>query len=217
MVGRRANILFVFLLACACAIAVPRQYPDSAVYQGINFKVDLGNAIYQSVRSRGSIQQYEAAVNVNLMKRFYPVMEFGYMLANDEAAGGAYRGYGGFTRLGIDLNPLKKNRNSDYFLTVGLRAGMSLQAYEQTGIDMHDPYWQTPRLNMRDPARFDSWGEVVAGVQVKVAGGFHMGWAIRIHFLFTGKSGLYQPYYIPGYGCKDGNIFAFNYYLGWRW
>ncbi|MBO4621778.1 MAG: hypothetical protein J5635_03800 [Paludibacteraceae bacterium] len=217
MVGRRAYILLLLLLACAGAFAAPRQYADSAVYQGINFKVDIGNALYQSIRTLGGTQQYEAAVNVNLMKRFYPVMELGYMRANDSAAGGNYRGQGAFTRIGLDLNPLRKNRNSDYFLTVGLRAGMSLQTYEQWGINLNDPYWQTPPYLMEDKARFDAWGEVVAGVQVKVAGGFHMGWAIRLHFLFTGNYGLFQPYYIPGFGCKDSNIFAFNYYLGWRW
>lgn len=213
----RRLYIWLFLFACACVTAAPRQYADSAVYQGLNFKVDLGNSIYQLVQSRGAVQQYEAALNVNLLKRFYPVMEFGFMSAQSSAAGGSYKGQGGFTRIGLDINPLKKRRNSDYFLTVGIRAGMSLQGYEQRNIDLHDPYWGTPLMNMSDKARFDSWGEVIAGVQVKVAGGFHMGWAIRIHFLFTGSMGQYQPYYIPGYGCKDGNIFAFNYYLGWRW
>ena len=209
MVKRALHIL-ALLLACACAMAAPRQYADSAVYQGISMKVDLGNAAYQLIRSKGTIHQYEGAVSVNLMKRFYPVMEFGFMRAEDRAAGGSYFGQGGFTRIGLDINPLRKNRNSDYFLTVGVRAGMSVQDYLQRNINLNDSYWGTPLQNMHDRARFDSWGEVVAG-------GFHMGWAIRLHFLFTGSMGKYQPYYIPGYGCKDGNIFAFNYYLGWRW
>ena len=216
MVKRALHIL-VLLLACACAMAAPRQYADSAVYQGISMKVDLGNTAYQLIRSKGTIHQYEGAVSVNLLKRFYPVMEFGFMRAEDRAAGGSYFGQGGFTRIGLDINPLRKNRNSDYFLTVGVRAGMSVQDYLQRNINLNDSYWGTPLQNMHDRARFDSWGEVVAGVQVKVAGGFHMGWAIRLHFLFTCSMGKYQPYYIPGYGCKDGNIFAFNYYLGWRW
>ena len=214
---KRWAYIVLFFFACAGAWAAPRQYADSAVYQGISAKVDIGNAALTSALSKGAIQQYEGAVSVNLLKQFYPVMEVGYMRASDQAAGGAYFGQGAFTRLGLDINPLRKNRNSDYFLTVGVRAGMALQAYEQFNIDLHDPYWGTPHANMRDKARFDSWGEIIAGVQVKVAGGFHMGWAIRLHFLFTGTMGKYQPYYIPGYGCKDGNIFAFNYYLGWRW
>ena len=209
--------IVLFFFACMYAAGAPRQYPDSAVYQGINTKIDIGNAALTAALSKGAIQQYEGAVSVNLLKRFYPVMELGYMQADAGAAGGSYFGRGAFTRIGLDLNPLRKNRNSDYFLTVGVRAGMALQAYEQRNINLNDPYWGTPLLQMEDKSRFDSWGEVVAGVQVKVAGGFHMGWAIRIHFLFTGSMGKYQPYYIPGYGCKDGNIFAFNYYLGWRW
>lgn len=214
---KRLLIILPLLLACACMLAVPRQYGDSAVFQGVSAKIDVGNSVYQLVKSKGAIQQYEGSVSVNLMKRFYPVMELGYMQAADYAAGGNYRGSGGFTRIGLDINPLKKNRNSDYFLTVGIRGGMALQGYEQWGIDAHDNYWGTPPLRMQEKARFDAWGEVVAGVQVKVAGGFHMGWAFRIHFLFTGSTGTYQPYYIPGFGCKDGGIFAFNYYLGWRW
>lgn len=214
---RRWVYIVLFFFACMYAAGAPRQYPDSAVYQGISAKVDIGNAALTAALSKGAIQQYEGAVSVNLLKRFYPVMELGYMRADAGAAGGSYFGRGAFTRIGLDLNPLRKNRNSDYFLTVGVRAGMALQAYEQRNINLNDPYWGTPLLQMEDKSRFDSWGEVVAGVQVKVAGGFHMGWAIRIHFLFTGSMGKYQPYYIPGYGCKDGNIFAFNYYLGWRW
>ena len=207
----------VCLFACACVMAAPRQYADSAVYQGINAKLDIGNAIYTAARSKGAVQQYEGALNVNLLKRFYPTIEWGYMWAEDEAAGGKYRGQGAFTRIGLDLNPLRKNRNSDYFLTVGFRAGMALQNYEQWGLRLNDTYWNVPLVQMQDKARFDAWGEVLAGVQVKVAGGFHMGWALRVHFLFTGKYGDFQPYYIPGFGCKDGGIFGFNYYIGWRW
>ena len=43
-----------------------------------------------------------------------------------------------------------------------------------------------------------------------------MGWYGRIHFLFTGKTGDHQPYYIPGYGGVDAGNFSFNYYIGYR-
>ena len=118
----------------------------------------------------------------------------------------------------MDLNPLKKNRNNNYALLVGVRVGVGMQHYSLTDVTLNDSYWDTGRY--RDyPREFraDCWGEVTAGVQVKVAGPFFMGWYGRVHFLFTGSKGDHQPYFIPGYGYHDGAIFTFNYYVGLRY
>lgn len=213
---KRLLYILLLLIPCTCAWASPREYGDSAVYQGINVKLDLGNMAYNLFTTQGAVQQYEGLVNVNLLKKFYPTVEFGYMLASGEAAGGQYKGQGGFTRIGLDLNPLRKGRNSDYMLTVGLRAGMALQGFRQWDITLHDSYWETLPYEYQKNGRFDAWGELVAGLQVKVVAGFHMGWALRMKFLFTENTGDMQPYYIPGFGCKDSNGFSFNYYIGWR-
>lgn len=206
----------LFVLISACAWAFPREYGDSAVYQGINVKLDLGNTAYGLFTSKGAVQQYEGLINVNLLKKYYPTMELGYMLASGEAAGGQYKGQGGFTRLGLDLNPLRKGRNNDYMLTVGMRVGMAVQGFRQWDITLHDPYWGTLPYEYEKKGRFDAWGEVVAGLQVKVVSRLHMGWALRIKFLFTETTGEMQPYYIPGFGCRESNGFSFNYYIGWR-
>lgn len=186
------------------APATAEQPTKERIYYGLNVRVDVGNAALQAGISRGEVQQYEALVNVNLQQRFYPTLEAGYMFAKNRETTlhEFYNGQGGFTRIGLDINPLRKNRNSDYFLTVGIRAGMALQDFTQG-----DYY---------NKARFDSWGEVVAGVQVKVVSRFTMGWSARIHFLFTEKYGDMLPFYIPGYGKSNGSAFGFNYYLGIR-
>jgi len=192
------------------------QYGDSAIFQGMHVKVDIANPMLVALKTRGAVQQYEVSVNVNLLKRFYPTLEAGYGWGTDGAAGGMYHGYGGFTRIGMDLNPLKKGRNNDYALLVGVRLGVGLQNYELTGVTTNDSYWGSATHDVPASFRADCWGEIVAGAQVKVAGPFFMGWYVRIHSLFTGNRGTHQPYYIPGYGWKDGSIFGMNYYVGLR-
>lgn len=165
------------------------------IYYGMNVRLDVGNTLMELARSQGEVQQVEAALNVNLQQRFYPTLELGYQRAgNQETPRGLYTTQGAFTRIGLDFNPLRKNRNSDYFLTVGLRAGLALQDWAQV-------------------MRFDSWGEILGGLQVKVAGPLTMGWAVRYRFLFTETEEM--PRYIPGFGKASGG-FGFNYYLGFR-
>lgn len=170
------------------------------------------------IRSKAQTQQYEMLFSVNLLKRFYPTIELGYGLSSDAAASGSYEGQGGFTRIGMDLNPLKKGRNNDYALLVGARLGIGVQNFSLTNVYMNDNYWYPDGYYTDFPStwRADCWGEITASAQVKVAGPFFMGWAIRIHFLFTESTGKYQPYYVPGYGNPSGSIFSFNYYVGFK-
>lgn len=208
------HILAIMLLAAAPLLA--KEYSDSAVYQGLNLKLDVGNSIYHLISKKGAVQQYEMALNVNLKKIFYPTIEGGYGWGRDGADGGNFYGHGGFAKVGLDLNPIKKNRNNDYVLLVGIRVGMSMMDYELTNVTQTDAYWGNTSRDYPMQFRADAWGEVVAGCQIKVAGPFTMGWFARAHFLFTEKTGDHQPFWIPGYGYKDGGRFTFNYYLGWR-
>lgn len=212
------RLLYIVCLLLATATITAREYGDSAVYQGFNIKLDIGNTAYTLLRSKAATQQYEMAFNVNILKRFYPTIEGGYGWSADEAAGGSYQGHGGFMRIGMDLNPLKKNRSSEYALLVGLRLGLGLQDFSLTGVNLNDNYWNPDGIIKDYPAtvRADCWGEILAGMQVKVYGPLSMGWYARIHTLFTSKTGDHQPYWIPGYGNIDGAIFSFNYYIGLR-
>lgn len=176
-----------------------RQYADSAIWQGMTLRADIGNMALTALQSRGDILQYEVAATTNLKNKFYPILEAGYASAQHQGDSTFYHGEGGFARIGLDLNPMRKSRNGDYFLTVGLRAGMALQEL-------------VPEQKMR----FDCWGEVVAGVQVKVVAGWVMGWQLRFHALFTDRGKTPAPYYIPGYGKTGGSALGVNYFVGYR-
>lgn len=188
-----------------------KVYADTAIYQGVNVRVDLLNPVLDLLRSDWHTYSAEAAVNVRLKNRFFPTIEGGYagqFLQEKGATTPLYNGRGEFVRLGLDINPLKKHPERLSCLLIGVRTGAAVQ-------HMH-----TPALLASEPKGqwiADAWGEIVAGVQVHIVAGFNMGWAVRMKFLFTQNSHneLTQPYYIPGFGYRDSMAWGFNYYLGY--
>lgn len=191
-------------------VKVP-QPAEVAVYQGTTVRVDILNPVLEMVRTGWNTYSVEAAVNVRLINRLYPTIEGGYaaqFLQEKNAATPLYDGSGGFVRLGLDINPLKKHPEQRSALLIGVRAGSAMQR-------LH-----TPALIAEVPQGkliADAWGEIVAGVQVDIYKGFNMGWAIRMKFLFTTNAHdeLTTPYYIPGFGYRDTMRWGFDYYLGY--
>ena len=171
-------------LCCFALCASAREYADTAVYQGMSVKLDIGTPVLELARSAGKIQSYEAAVNMRLAKRFYPTLEAGYALAERGADGGQHKGEGGFGRLGMDLAVIKKGATENNML-IGLRFGGAYQNYDLTNVRLYSDYWGEQRLNFYDQHRFDCWGELVAGCQVQIYKAFQMGWYVRMKLLFT--------------------------------
>ena len=211
------KLLLIVSLCCLALCASAREYADTAVYQGMSVKLDIGTSVLELARSAGKIQSYEAAINVRLAKRFYPTLEVGYALAEHGADGGMHKGQGGFGRLGMDLAVVKKGASENNML-VGLRFGGAYQNYDLTNVKLHSEYWGEQRLNFYDQKRFDCWGEIVAGCQVQVYKGFQMGWYVRMKLLMTrtDKQGDALPAYLPGFGYRRDFNWGMNYFLGWK-
>ena len=198
------------------------HHADS-IYQGTNIKLDLGATALTLGTTKAHLQHYEIAVNCRLKNRFYPTLEVGYAgslpaTTKDPTRGTitlgdsiAYRGQGGFFRVGCDLNPLKKHPESPHALLVGLRLGTSIQSAQHTLL--------TTQYSLLNTTSADCWGEIVAGCQVEVCKGFTMGWMGRFKCLFTRQAeGLpaneYNPIYIPGFGRRDNIAWGLDYYIG---
>lgn len=214
------NILLVYLLMLSMALCAT-EHPDTAIYQGMNLKLDLGNTIFELARTKAAVQSYEIAAYVNLQNKYFPTLELGYSGTKPLVTnGGTYEGQGGFMRVGCDLSALKKNNNPVNMLLVGVRIGTALQGFSQTGVTLHDTYWQKQLTkDFVNQFRCDAWGEIVGGVQVQVYKSFYMGWYVRLKILMTRnnyKKGTPTSYYIPGFGYKQDTNFGFNYYLGWN-
>lgn len=195
----------------------PKQYPDTAIYQGMSIKLDIAMPILELARSSGKVQDYEMALNVRLAKRFYPTLELGYAIAEVTADGGHYKGQGGFARIGMDLSALKKGA-ADNCLMVGLRFGGTYQGFQITDVPVYGDYWSASQTDYFNQRKFDCWGEIVAGCQVQIWRGFQMGWYVRLKLLFTrtDKQGGALPAYLPGYGYRNDTNWGLNYFLGYK-
>lgn len=207
------------------------------IYYGTQVKLDILSPVLVAGINDWTMQDYEIAVNVRLAKRWYPTLELGYAGGRTHNDSIAYKGQGGFFRVGCDLNPLKKRPDSPHALLVGLRLGTAVQAWEHdmtrvisgTGVNYEGEYQMHT-----GGVRADCWGEIVAGCQVEIAKvkntAFYMGWMGRFKALFTRtltpevKATIaqdqtdhspYMPIYIPGYGTRDNISWGFSYFLGW--
>lgn len=195
----------------------PKQYADTAIYQGMSIKLDIAMPILELTRSAGKIQDYEMALNVRLAKRFYPTLELGYAIADVTADGGHYSGQGGFARVGMDLSTLKKG-TSENCLMVGLRIAGAYQGFQVTNVPVYGDYWPMGKVDYLGQRKFDCWGEIVAGCQVHIWKGFQMGWYVRMKILLTrtDKQGDALPAYLPGFGYRDDTNWGINYFLGYK-
>lgn len=186
------------------------------VYQGVTIKLDLMNSILEPALSHGHNRSYEGAVSVRLKERYYPTLEGGYARAESGADGGQYSGKGGFFRVGIDLNGLKKHTKTWDALLIGVRIGTGLQNYRLTDVRLNDI--ADTRIDYPTVFRADCWGEVALGCQVNIVKGLIMGWSVRAKILFTGNpagNGT-ESYYIPGFGYRQSINGGVNYYIGWK-
>ena len=211
-------LLLPFALLSYARVRGEKEKNDSIpLYQGVSVKLDIAMPIIEAARSAGKTQDYEMAINVRLKNRFYPTLELGYALAECGADGAQHKGQGGFARLGMDLAIVKKGETEDNFL-IGLRFGGAYQNYDLTNVQVQTNYWQSNPIDFYDQNRFDCWGEIVAGCQVYLWKGLHMGWYGRVKLLFTNNAaeGNVLPYYVPGLGFRNDFNWGFNYYIGYR-
>ena len=211
-------LLLPFALLSYARVRGEKEKNDSIpLYQGVSVKLDIAMPIIEAARSAGKTQDYEMAINVRLKNRFYPTLELGYVLAECGADGAQHKGQGGFARLGMDLAIVKKGETEDNFL-IGLRFGGAYQNYDLTNVQVQTNYWQSNPIDFYDQNRFDCWGEIVAGCQVYLWKGLHMGWYGRVKLLFTNNAaeGNVLPYYVPGLGFRNDFNWGFNYYIGYR-
>lgn len=218
----RRKRLCNIILCLLCSLTVHAQ-SDSAklakpsVYNGMQIKLDIASPVVTPAVCQWKMQHYEIAANIQLVQRFFPTLELGYAGGRTNRGDSiAYNGHGGFFRVGCDINPLKKHKDSPHALLVGVRIGTAVQGFS------HQLAAGNIRQNL---VQADCWGEIVLGCQVEIAKvqqtAFYMGWMGRFKFLFTRQS-EYTPaaeqyaIYIPGFGNRDNIGWGLNYYLGWR-
>lgn len=226
---RISSYLFISLLVFVLSVPAygakreegeVRAFDTIPAWQGGNIKFDFGNTVYEIALSGAERLSFETALNFNLKRRFFPTLELGYATAHHTVGnGGRYKGHGGFTRIGMDINCFKPEHQSVWLnlILVGARVGIGSQKYDMTNLSLHDDYWNDIRRDFVDRTRVDVWVEINASIQLEVYKGFTMGWGVRERILCTrGKNASVLPWYIPGYGVNKNSSFGINYYIGYR-
>lgn len=190
--------------------SIRRNYPRyprlTSLWVGVNFIDPLLMAMGQDYAST------DVHATLNMWNRLQPTLELGLGWAKNtpDDMNFTYRAKPSpYVKVGANYNFLFKSR-PDYQAFVGLRLGASTFGYDVTA-HYYNSYWQEEqRFELRGERSHALWGEVVAGLKVKIYGRWSLGWTVRWHQLFKCKNTEHsRPWYIPGYGPR-GRALAFS-------
>ncbi|MDE5807013.1 MAG: hypothetical protein K2H76_02785 [Muribaculaceae bacterium] len=202
----------VMFLATLDTVVKPKSKPVYPLYNGVSVGVNFADAILMAAGQKyGS---FDVWADVSLHNWFFPIIEAGIGFADStpENSNYSYRTKPSFyTKLGINYNFLYKS-NSDYQCFLGLRAGYSNFSYEVTDVNISSDYWgEHQTLNLKGLSGHSLFGEALAGIKVKIAKRFSLGWSIRYHFKFkTVSNSMSNPWFIPGYGASSPISFSLS-------
>jgi len=182
-----------------------KHYPlltDVAV--GLNFIDPVLMAFGQSYAN------VDLNVTLNMWNRLQPVLELGVGWANStpDDMNFTYKSkLAPYVKLGANYNFMFKSK-PDYQVWLGLRMGYSSFTYDVTDVIYANSYWQEYlTYDLLGQKSHALWGEVAAGLRVKLFDRLSMGWSIRYHGLFNyGKSEQARPWFIPGYGPRGNSL-----------
>ena len=185
-------------------------------FKGVGFSTDLFGCAYSLI---GEGISTEVAAELNFGNRLYPIFEAGWAWCNttDENTGIKYNTNAPYYKAGFNYNFMttRENPNPKHYVYGLLRVGWTNFRYDVETPPITDPVWGGEvALNLKDVEGSCVWGEVGAGIKVKIAKGFHMGWTIRYRFRFTEEQAKNsRMWYIPGYGINHSTCFGGTYSL----
>ena len=183
---------------------------------GIALSADAFGAVNYLI---GGTLSSEASLEVNIGNRLYPIAEIGYGYCNttDETSGIHYRTQAPYYRVGVNYNFFtKKDKPNPKNYIYGIaRIGWCNFKYDVDTPPITDPVWgSNTELHLKDVDGACLWGEVGAGIKVKIAGCFHMGWSVRYKLRLKQENGPNSKmWYIPGFGINKSNGFTGTYNL----
>lgn len=192
----------VLFLAALDTVQKAKSKPFYPIYNGMNFGVNFGDLVFMAFGQKHA--SFDIWANVSLHNWFFPTLECGLGYANDTPANEnfTYKTRPSFyAKVGLNYNFLYKS-NPDYQVFLGVRGGFSQFSYDLTNVTINSDYWgESQNLQLKGLKSTSLYGEVLAGLQVKIVGGFSLGWNLRWHMLFhASQDGANKPWFIPGYG-----------------
>lgn len=185
-----------------------RVYKRYPLITGLSVGVNIGDLLLAAFgQDYGSV---DVEGVLNMWNRLQPVVQVGvgWAKSTPDEMNYTYRGkLSPYFKLGVNYNILFKH-SPDYQALVGYRFGYSTFGYDVTDVTYTGNYWrETTQWQLKGEHSHAVWGEVCAGLKVKLWGPVSMGWMLRYHWLHTyGKTTHSRPWYIPGYGTRSGRL-----------
>ena len=183
-------------------------------FQGVNIMTDaVGPGWYVL---GGDFFSTEAALEVNLLNRFFPILEVGYGRTNATNIDTElhYKTEAPYFRVGLNYNMQYKKKAPGY-IYAGFRMGYTSFKYDVDGPPMTDPVWGGEFPFSYTGIKGDAlWTELLVGVRTQIYKHFHLGWSFRYKVRLNVKdSPNTSPWYIPGFGASDNTTFGATYDL----
>ncbi len=193
-------------------VARPSAAPKYPLLNSMSFGLNFFDAVMLIAGQKHA--SFDISADISLHNWFFPTIEAGIGFAHSKPATGnfTYTGKPSFyAKIGLNYNFLYKS-SPDYQVFIGLRAGFSSFNYDISDISVSVPYWgQTDNFSILRQKASVFYGEILAGVKVKIVRNFSLGWTIRYHTKFHTRADAYSsPWFVPGYGTTSPISFSFS-------
>lgn len=200
----------VFVLVEDDTTASPSAKPVYPLLNSVSAGVNIMDAVMMLAGQKYS--SFDISASLSLHNWIFPTVELGIGRADKTPKEGnfTYKCSPSFyAKLGADYNFLYKS-SPDYSAFVGLRAGFSSFKYDVDNVTINTGYWDaTDNFSLKGQKATALYGEVLAGIKVKIYKRFSMGWTLRYHFKFHESDGAdSSPWFIPGFGGKNAPFSA---------
>lgn len=220
-------VLYLAELDTATTVRPKSPYP---LYNGVTVGVNFADAILSLTGQTHN--SYDVSAMVSLHNWFFPTVEAGIGWGHHTENNDLFKIKAKpsmYAKVGVNYNFLYKS-DPAYMAYLGLRFGVASCRWDKTDIKSPSateettqntdekttrdtdgdgkPAYEPDELNRRCTS---TYGEIVAGLKVKIAGPFSLGWNVRYR-LGLHNSGGESPWFVPGYGTGPLG-FTFNAYL----
>lgn len=180
--------------------------------------VDVWDPVMRAFGQKYGLIGFRA--DVNLHNRYFPTFEIGLGQAKNtpEVSDFTYTSpMSVYFKIGADYNFLY-NSNPDYKWLAGVRYGFAPFRWSISNITPAPGYWgDVNTFEIPGQNATAGWLELCLGLRIKLWKNISAGWMVKMHTLLHESKNVHgKPWYIPGYGSRNGAItgsFMFTYTL----
>lgn len=187
------------------------------MFRGLFVSADVFGFIYP-VFIKDGFYNNEASLSVNLLDRFFPIVEAGWGHCNTvgNLYGIKYNTAAPYARVGMDYN-LQYKKGKQNYIYGGLRFGATSFSYDVSAPPLIDPVTQVSYpVEITGNSVPAYWLEAVIGLRARVWSNLHMGWNLRYKRMLSDPTGINgNPWFVPGYGVYGTSTLGVTYNISW--